>query len=370
MNTPRTASPRSQIIDGFRGLAILAVLCFHYLYRWAPPRSAGDAYGYDAVHLWPAFGWSGVQLFFIISGLVICMTLLRARDALEFGIRRFARLYPAFVVAAGVITLVLAIHDPLGLKVGLRDYLLTLTLLSNNIGHWNLVDGAFWSLTVEVRFYAYAALFHALLGARFWWGLVALAAVGAMARLVHPGAANLLFIADWTAPFLIGVGIWFAVFRCEAWPAAVCAIAGLTAYGLHVPHADEPGGAALIASAFVLGGGGLMALLLWKAPHLPLGPLAWLGRISYSLYLYHQKLGVTVIHDLKRLGAPDLVAFLGATGVAVALGWLSFHLIEGPTQNAVLWLYGKLRRERRGTAPISLPQAVPIAWRDSANDPR
>ena len=367
-------TPRSQVIDGFRGLAILAVLCFHYLYRWAPPDAATDAYGYDGVYTWPAFGWSGVDLFFIVSGLVISMTLLRSAGALEFAVRRFARIYPAFLAASVLIVLVLALHDPLGLKVGPRDFLMTLSLLPANLGHWKPVDGAFWTLTVEVRFYAYAALSFALLGRRFWVGLVAVAVAGGVAGLWSSQIANGLFIADWMGVFLFGIAIWFALFEHRAGAAAACALTGLALYILRAGPLDGHPGPVLAAHAFILGGGGLMALLLWKAPNLPLGPLPWIGRISYSLYLIHQYLGVTLIHDLKQAGAPDWAAFLGTVGSAMLLAWAGFHLVEQPGQRFVMRLYGRLRTGRpkpyRPTVlgPVARPVSLAVIHRQTADE--
>src|ERR1700731_2109574 len=90
---------RNNTIDAFRGIAILGVLLFHYLVRWAPPWYGINLYGYRRVY--PdalVLGALGVYLFFVISGLVITMTVLRSGSALEFVVRRFARLYPAFLV--------------------------------------------------------------------------------------------------------------------------------------------------------------------------------------------------------------------------------------------------------------------------------
>src|SRR5579864_8086350 len=83
---------RIESLDSLRGLAVLMVLFFHYTCRFQPAY-----YGYPsrpAIAL--PFGNLGVQLFFVISGFVITMTLVRCESQFEFLWKRFARLYPAY----------------------------------------------------------------------------------------------------------------------------------------------------------------------------------------------------------------------------------------------------------------------------------
>ena len=81
---------RLHSLDALRGLAALGVVAYHYL----------DQPAY--------YGLLGVELFFIISGFVILMTLERVPSLLQFAIGRAARLYPAYwfsVAVAGVFLL-------------------------------------------------------------------------------------------------------------------------------------------------------------------------------------------------------------------------------------------------------------------------
>src|SRR4051794_31539154 len=87
--------PRIELIDAFRGVAIIAVMLFHYLFEW---RKEIDHL--DAVASWASVGALGVELFFVISGLVITMTILGSRSVIDFAVKRVARLYPAFAVAS------------------------------------------------------------------------------------------------------------------------------------------------------------------------------------------------------------------------------------------------------------------------------
>ena len=81
----------------------------------------------------------------MISGVVIAMTLIKSRDMLEFGYRRVSRLYPAFILAATFTFLISHLFGSPPLQASLKDYLLTLTFVGENLGG-HYVDGAYWSL--------------------------------------------------------------------------------------------------------------------------------------------------------------------------------------------------------------------------------
>jgi peptidoglycan/LPS O-acetylase OafA/YrhL len=76
-------------LDVFRGLAALAVVLFHYTTVYERTYDHHDEMLFDF-----SLGHYGVQLFFIISGFVIFMTLNRTKSALDFVVSRFSRLYP------------------------------------------------------------------------------------------------------------------------------------------------------------------------------------------------------------------------------------------------------------------------------------
>ena len=121
------------VVDGLRGVAILGVICFHYLYNAAPPGHANlYPFGY-ALNWLPIFkyGFLGVNLFFVISGFVIAMTLERCSGVLDFARRRFARLWPALLVCS-ILTyaVVSTVNSPFNQYKGhtFADFLPSLTL--------------------------------------------------------------------------------------------------------------------------------------------------------------------------------------------------------------------------------------------------
>ncbi|MGL4264969.1 MAG: acyltransferase family protein, partial [Afipia sp.] len=97
------ASQRLRALDGLRGVAILLVMGFHYFYHLESYYYKSTLYPYGETFsnvLVFKYGYMGVELFFIISGFVIAMTLESSRSVIDFVIRRFVRIWPALIVSA------------------------------------------------------------------------------------------------------------------------------------------------------------------------------------------------------------------------------------------------------------------------------
>ncbi len=87
---------RINFLDGFRGLAILLVLLFHAYARWSSVVPYGDEFSMFPVF---SYGYLGVNLFFLISGFVILMTLEKSKDFFQFLRKRWHRLFPAMLIS-------------------------------------------------------------------------------------------------------------------------------------------------------------------------------------------------------------------------------------------------------------------------------
>lgn len=336
----RVQTARNDTIDGFRALAILVVMGFHYTVRWTPPQNGADLYGYGQAYPgWLELGRFGVDVFFVISGFVIAMTVSRCATAAEFGWRRLARLYPAYVACATITFVVMAAVGPAVFKVSAADWLANFTMAAPLAGH-AYVDGAYWSLLVEVKFYAAVAVSFLVLRQRFWIGLAGLAVVGAAVARSRSVWAEAWLIAPYMPLFLLGMAGWLWIEAGRRGAAAACLATAAVTYaatssylvgGLFAPALRMWGHVAILGPSLVMLG------LLSLRP-LDLGPLGYLGRCSYSLYLLHQKIGVTVIGLLTPF-APDAVAMAGAAGVCVAGAVAMYELVEKPAQRGLTGLW-------------------------------
>ena len=159
---------RIQFLDGLRGIAIILVVCFHAFSRWFLIVPYGDTYASFPIF---KYGFLGVQLFFLISGFVILMTLEKCQNFYIFLYKRWKRLFPAMLIATILIyfTATFLPERPAGIPTkssvipGLFfiDPLIILKVTGWNI---NPLEGAFWSLYVEVKFYIAFGFCYFLLG--------------------------------------------------------------------------------------------------------------------------------------------------------------------------------------------------------------
>lgn len=148
---------RLHYLDSLRGLAILSVLFFHTYARWPDLMPYGGIYKEFVLF---KYGYLGVYLFFLISGFVILMSLERCSTFKEFIKKRWLRLFPAMLIASILIFLTASFlyERPMGAP-RLADVVSGITFINPFFlqiifgGRWGMLEGAFWTLFVEVVFY-------------------------------------------------------------------------------------------------------------------------------------------------------------------------------------------------------------------------
>lgn len=158
-------------LDGLRGIAILWVLLFHAYAR--RPENLDFVSTTMQFSIFE-FGYLGVQLFFMISGFVIFMTLDKSKSYIDFMKRRWLRLFPAMLIATILIFATSyffydsprGIPEPINALPGLLFLSPQLIELFSGIKIFGL-EGAFWSLYVEVIFYALIAIVYFKFGRKF-----------------------------------------------------------------------------------------------------------------------------------------------------------------------------------------------------------
>ncbi|GII88584.1 hypothetical protein Ssi03_65740 [Sphaerisporangium siamense] len=376
---PHSAAQRSSRLawlDALRGLGATAVLLEHMLYRFTPGLSPR----------WFSLGMYGVLVFFLVSGYIIPASLERHGDVRAFWVGRFLRLYPLYIV---VVCLVLALAPIVPIRAEVTPDLATVaahvTMLLDVVGSGGVTE-PMWTLSYEMVFYlVVTALFATGLHRRSALWAVVFAGVAVVVGLLLAGpvlprgpaafvslavfaagfwcvfagrgrartagalalgalGVTLLLLGGrtpWLGPGILAVMFTGTVlYRWERGQAsATGAVAVVTALLLIVPFFAYRTGwwayphvwmttVALAGATFAAG----MALRHRAVPR----PLAWLGLISYSVYLVHVpllKLFVALFGDPG--GRPLLVqALLALAFVAVVLGVsaLTYRYVERPAR--------------------------------------
>lgn len=136
-------------IDLFRFIAALMVVLFHYTFRGFIANSS--ILEFNTLGSLFKYGYLGVDLFFMISGFVIYMSIENS-NLLDFIKSRIVRLYPAFWICVTISALVIYFWGGQNFSVNLKQYLANLTMLNGFFGI-NNIDGVYWTLLLEIKFY-------------------------------------------------------------------------------------------------------------------------------------------------------------------------------------------------------------------------
>ena len=336
---PVSGSPsrnRLTELDALRGIGALCVLVFHYSTRFHElfPQAAHVPFSFPG-------GNYRVLLFFTISGFAIFFTLDRIGSVADFFVNRVARLYPAYLVAMLLTLLVEYLAKASQLLIGPAAILANITMLQG-FAFLPEVDGAYWTLTVEIAFYFCMIAMWKWVGMKW---LEPMLALWLILRGIYglwpdmPERIVMLFVLRYVPFFVIGMLSYRVWAKQRRWrqqlPYAALALLSVAAM--------ESWDITLIACLLLAGFAALIAgRLRWIAA----APLLWMGGISYSFYLIHQHVGFVVMLKLAELGYSPWIAFSTAFLVALTLGTVINRLVERPAGEVIL-SWWRSRREKR-----------------------
>ncbi|MBF6555259.1 MAG: acyltransferase [Acidimicrobiales bacterium] len=348
-------------VEGLRAIAIVLVVLFHA----GVPGISG--------------GFVGVDVFFVISGFVITGVLLREQGSsnrvsmLGFYGRRARRIIPAATVA--IIVTVTATYLVLGVVAGNQtaiDGRWAALFLANfhfaSVGSNYLTAQLppsplqnFWSLAVEEQFYlVYPTIFFVIAALRTKLSLQARLAIGLITVIAasfalsvtqtasNPSAA---FFSPFTRAWELALGALVAVgtkWLLEipkpigsvlTWTGLAAIVFGSVAFDSRTRYPGALVAVPVIGTALVIAGG-MTAPRRGAESLLKLPPFRWLGRISYSLYLWHWPILILAAEEAGKTSLPfrqNVVWLLVALGASVA----SYYVVENPIRHARLPIAGR-----------------------------
>lgn len=334
----RQLKSRIEIVDYMRGIAAAAVAWFHFTntYPDGVVRSSG------------AYGWLGVEVFFVISGFVIPYSLVatygrfRLKDAPSFLAKRMVRLEPPYLAS---ILLAVGLWRLSSLSPGFRGeslqihlgqiaahllYLIPLT-------EFDWIQPIYWTLAYEFVFYAVMSVLFPLIGGReqsgAWYACVlclglacAIGLLPMLALLFVLGGAAYRRISLAESPILTAVTA--ALCLCVMWcggnliegVVGALAMAGILAGRRLVIHSS------------------LLGRLLSR-----------LATLSYSLYLVHVPVGGRVVNLGRRFFAGEaaqLMLSLLALAISLVAAYVFWRLVESPSLVAARSLGRRLGKPR------------------------
>lgn len=330
-NTPKIAVSEERLpyLDGWRGLAILLVLVAHF---WG-------------IHV-PVIGRMGVDLFFVLSGLLMSHILFEKQMPIgKFYRRRISRILPVFLLF--VLTVWIGWSH---LGASWTELITTLTFTRTYythpmILHSVLPDVNLWSLNVEEHCYVILATIAAFSALRSR----AAAILFALAALTIP-AIKLHFISGSAVPYgyttecssaglflSAGYRAYATKWTPPAWAAPAALGAALMCYCASAPwYAEFMIGPPLLAFSV----NHIQSSWRWVVAVFEWGPLRHLGIISYSTYLWQQLF----------LGHRNYFPYHSALLFTLAAGAASYYLFELPTRT---WLNAHWRPRSHGDSTDS-----------------
>jgi peptidoglycan/LPS O-acetylase OafA/YrhL len=351
-----TEHNRIHSLDFLRGLAVLLVL-----FRHLPNRDTSGV-----LHFVQTIGWTGVDLFFVLSGFLISGLLFKEfdrhgrLDVKRFWLRRGLKIWPSYFLTYGTAMLATAIW--------LGDFKILISRIPNYVFVQNYMDPAIrwthsWSIAIEEHFYFILPLVLIVLARRKFVELpkIALAVCVAVllqrvllstitdlrwANFYYPSHLRIdslclgvliSYLYHYQRELFVRIGSW--------WPAFVAAVP-LIVLAYMFPLERSAFSYTVGFTIFYLMFGGLVIAARVHPEFGSSGPqrlLAWMGIYSYTIYLAH-----SVIYELPGMSALRLmmISRFGAIGdqllflgLSIAVGVAISHLIERPfLQLRAKWL--------------------------------
>jgi len=310
-NFPMTNQKRLYQIDLFRFVAAMSVLLHHYLFRgYAEGNMSSLDFG--EISQFFKYGYLGVDFFFILSGFVISLSI-KGNSLSKFVFSRITRLYPIYWLSVILTFLVILFFGAPRYFVTFKQLLFNLTMFQDYFDVES-IDGVYWSLVIEMRFYIMIALFlivnkvkkNSLDTFIYVWILLSVLIVFLDKEAFFVRVLKYVFILEWSSYFIAGM-VFSQIFRDRfkmkhGLLLSICLF--LTFYNLSV-RIEEFDAFYLVdhSTTIIFTTVTLFFVLMFFISKGKLGflnspKLLQLGLLTYPLYLLHQIIGFIIFNNL------------------------------------------------------------------------
>lgn len=310
-------------INGLRGIAALMVTLFHF--------SKGFFDEDSIVRNIFRFGWTGVEIFFVISGFVITWSMINSnykfQNFLTFLLKRLIRIEPPYlfsiiiIISLNYLSSLFSSYNGPAFSFDISNILLHIGYLVRLFdATW--FNPVYWSLEIEFHFYLIIALVIPLLIHN--------------KRIIQIISLTILLLgiflkSDFTPLFkyidIFLIGIVIALFKAHKFPLYLFySFVFVITVSILLQHN-------WIISIVVIT---TATIILYKDSILNHTIFSYLGKISYSLYLLHVPIGGRIINLAKRFDLDELgkiLVLILTLFSSIGIAHLFYHFIERPFQN-------------------------------------
>lgn len=311
-------------LDVLRGVAAVSVLLFHYTSRYNTIFETSTMNWFEF-----SFGHYGVQLFFIISGFVIFMTLGRSKNKVDFIKRRFIRLYPTFWISMFITFTITSFSGITRFERTFHDFLINLTMIPNLIG-FQAIDGVYWSLEVELLFYFLMIILLQFKLLKFIFEVLIVWLLGGIfINYFKIQYLNVILMTNYSYLFIIGIlffKIWTKKYDINIKYHLLILLCVLYGFAKNI----EEGFVALFCVV-------VFYLFIYDklTKILNLSFFRWfifLGNISYPLYLIHQFIGMILIFYLSEFIDNYFILLIIPSLISIVIAWIITNFLEKTIQ--------------------------------------
>jgi peptidoglycan/LPS O-acetylase OafA/YrhL len=328
-------------IDLFRFIAALSVVFYHYLFRGYAADNM-SVLSFTEIGNYFKYGYLGVDLFFIISGFVIILSI-KNYSLSAFITSRITRLYPAYWFCVLLTSIVVVYFGSPWFHATVQQMLANLTMF-HQLFFIDSIDGVYWSLLVELKFYFIIALFLIFVKIKklkidvlvYSWLFLTILYFFTSDYLIMK-AFGYFLIFDWSSYFIAGI-IFYQIYKNDVkiqniLALIVCllislfyAINRIDEIQIHYSATFSP----YIISSIIVSFYVLMYLVsIGKLRGINSPKLLKLGVLTYPLYLLHQNIGFIIFNNLGTYFNKYIIFFLTLVVIFIA-SYYTNKLIEIP----------------------------------------
>jgi peptidoglycan/LPS O-acetylase OafA/YrhL len=296
---------RDIYIDFTRGICVLSVIFYHF--------NLNNFFAHNGLY--------GVIVFFVISGYCMTPSIENSKTLYDFIKKRFIRLFPALIVCGAITTLVKIYYQTTTIEIASDDFLKTIFFLPNfnillKLGkiiypetrEYNLIDGSYWSLIVEFKYYYILALIYFFFNSKYYVFILALFTLLSsflikflMIKNLHIPSIIIDFV-EYLPFFIIGMSIYKSNTKITYNILMLFSVFLLFVFNYLkiIPFSLPYSINALIIVIFIIPWFYMLKYKTINVNNFLISTISFIGRISYPLYLLHQEIGKYLLLSLTK----------------------------------------------------------------------